>query len=112
MEPETLMPGRGRQYLLFEAPKTALTTWPGMNPLAVQSANLIWPKDHSWCVVTEIDWDSTLVAGSTDVCAALLADDRLETFAVDYHDDLSWFGDTINPRPAWLVEPQQNRGIV
>ena len=32
-----------------------------------------------------------------------MADDRLEVFEVGYDDDLSWFGDTVNPRPEWLT---------
>lgn len=101
----SLMHGRGRDYFLFEGPKLALTHWPGMDEVWSQSANLIWPKDRSWCIATEIDWDSTLVAGSAATCAAVLADDRLEAFEVGYGDDLSWLGDTVNPRPAWLTSP-------
>jgi len=26
-------------------------------------ATLIWPTDNSWCVATEVDFDSTLIAG-------------------------------------------------
>ena len=100
-----LVRGRGRDYFLFEGPKTAVTHWPGMDAVRSQSANLIWPKDRSWCVATEIDWDSTLVAGSASTCASVLADERLEAFEVGYEDDLSWLSDTINPRPAWLQTP-------
>lgn len=94
--------GGGRSYRLFAAGKAAVTQWPGMDPGWPQSANLIWPPDHSWCIVTEIDWDSTLVACSGEVADALLADRRLEAFDVAYDDDLSWHGDTVNPVPAWL----------
>ena len=98
-----LLPGwGGRDYLLFEAPKAALTSWPGMDPAWPQSANLIWPRERSWCIATEIDWDSTLVAGPRAVTRAVLADERLEAFEVAYDDDLSWHGDHVNPRPAWL----------
>ena len=51
---------------------------------------------------TEIDWDSTLVAGSSPMVDAILGDARLEAFAVEYGDDLTWYGDTLSPRPAWL----------
>lgn len=109
----TLVRGRGgRSYLLFQGPKAAHQTWPGMAPISTQSANLVWPKDHSWCVATEIDWDSTLVAGSAAVVRALLADRRIESFPVDYRDDLSWFGDTINPRPPWLTQRRDNAQVV
>jgi hypothetical protein len=98
-----LMPGwGGRSYRLFAAAKAAITHWPGMESAWPQSANLIWPNDRSWCVATEIDWDSTLVACSDEVADALLGDDRLEAFDVRYEDDLSWQGDALNPRPAWL----------
>jgi hypothetical protein len=79
-----------------------------MTPISAQSANLVWPKNHSWCVATEIDWDSTLVAGSAAMTRALLADRRIETFPVDYRDDLSWFGDTINPSPPGLTQRQDD----
>lgn len=98
-----LMPGwGGRSYLLFATPKAAIMTWPGMGIAADQSANLIWPMDHSWCIATEIDFDSTLVAGPARLADAILADVRLEAFAIGYDDDLSWYGDTVNPRPARL----------
>jgi hypothetical protein len=102
----SLVRGRGRDYLLFAGPKVAVTRWPGMQDVAWQSANLVWPPDRSWCVAAEIDWDSTLVAGTAATCAAILADPRLEAFEVDYGDDLSWFGDTVNPRPDWLPDPR------
>lgn len=102
-DPLSLMPGwGGRSYRLFAAGKAAVTQWPGMDPWWPQSANRIWPSDHSWCLATEIDWDSTLVACSGEVADALLADRRLEAFEVAYDDDLSWHGDTVNPDPAWL----------
>jgi hypothetical protein len=98
-----LMPGwGGRSYRLFLAGKGAFTQWPGMDSPWPQSANLIWPADHSWCIATEIDWDSTLVACVDEVADGILADERLEAFEVSYDDDLSWYGDTVNPRPAWL----------
>jgi len=28
--------------------------------------SLIWPSDHSWCVCSEVDFDSTLVGGSAE----------------------------------------------
>ncbi|AZI57523.1 hypothetical protein EH165_04455 [Nakamurella antarctica] len=101
---EPVLPGwGGREYRLFATAKAAITTWPGMSPSWPQSANLIWPADNSWCIATEIDWDSTLVAGSTDMTDAILADVRLESFVVEYEDDLSWCGNILNPRPDWLA---------
>jgi hypothetical protein len=92
----------GRDYLLFSAPKAPIGAWPGMHDSWPQSANLIWPSDHSWCIATEIDWDSTLIAGEIAMTDEILADTRLEAFEVSYDDDLSVYGDIVNPRPAWL----------
>jgi hypothetical protein len=103
-EESSLMPGwGGRSYRLFAGAKSAFTQWPGMNSWRPQSANLIWPKDHSWCIATEIDWDSTLIACADQVATAILADRRLEGFDVKPDDDLSWGGDRVNPRPSWLA---------
>ncbi len=99
----TLMPGwGGRDYVLFSASKEPHMTWPGMDPFWRQSASLIWPPDRSWCVATEIDWDSTLVAGSDLLIDAVLTEPDLEALEVDYHDDLSQAGDVVNPRPTWV----------
>lgn len=94
--------GRGG-HRLFTGPKAVLSTWPGMERTwRKQSANLIWPPDRSWCIATDIDWDSTLVAGDSALAEALLSDPRLEAAEVAHTDDLSWSGDHLNPRPPWL----------
>lgn len=93
-------PARG--YYIFATPRAPVHTWPGMDPLASQSANRIWPPDHSWFITTDIDLDSTLVAGSSSLAEALLADDRLETFELSYDDELNLWSDRINPPPAYL----------
>lgn len=113
--PDALLGGSwGRDYLLYRGPKEPIVTWPDMltDPGPVpwsQSANLIWPDDRAWCIATEIDWDSTLIAASGDVAQAILADRRLEAFPVGYDDDLSWCGDTVNPRPEWLADQRGQR---
>ncbi|MFJ3384770.1 MULTISPECIES: hypothetical protein [unclassified Curtobacterium] len=43
---------------------------------------LLWPEDHTWVVATEIDTDSTIVAGSRQLIASVLADGRFEAFEV------------------------------
>ncbi|MBA2523814.1 MAG: hypothetical protein H0V25_10880 [Solirubrobacterales bacterium] len=53
-----------------------------------QSPHLAWPEDRAWCVATEIDLDSTYVAGSEKLIAAVLADDRLEALPVERGDSL------------------------
>lgn len=97
-----LMPGwGGRSYRLFRGRKGPVTRWPGLRP--EQSPNLLWPDDRAWCLATEIDFDSTLVACSREVADGILGDDRLEVFEVRYDDVLS---DTVNPRPTWWHGPE------
>ena len=43
-----------------------------------QSANLWWPADHAWCVVTDVDLMSSYVGGSAACIADLFAADGLE----------------------------------
>lgn len=57
---------------------------------------LLWPEDHAWVLATEIDWDSTIVAGPRELVDAILTDGRFEAYPVDEDSDLSWNGDTIN----------------
>ncbi|TFV81214.1 hypothetical protein E4P40_16640 [Blastococcus sp. CT_GayMR20] len=45
-----------------------------------QSANLWWPADHAWCVVTDIDLTSTYVGGSADCVDELLRTPGIEAF--------------------------------
>jgi hypothetical protein len=62
-----------------------------------QSANLWWPADQSWCVVTDIDLMSTYVGGSAACIEAVLGDAGLEAFPAAPDDPTSL--DAINPQP-------------
>jgi hypothetical protein len=59
---------------------------------------LIWPADHRWLVASEIDWDSTIVAGPRALIDAVLEDDHFEAFAVREDDDF-WGGVTARRDP-------------
>lgn len=69
-------------------------------PVWVQSPNQWWPQDRAWCVASEIDFDSTLVAGSQELVAEVMSHPQLEAFEVSSTDDLTHAGDKINPPPA------------
>jgi hypothetical protein len=75
--------------------------WTGKSapPVRVQSPNQWWPEDRAWCVATEIDFDSTLVAGSEELVEEITNHPELEAFTVGPTDDLSHAGDEINPHP-------------
>jgi hypothetical protein len=87
-----------RNYLLAAGPIAAVLEpvrtvvdfdW-GLSP------NLWWPEDHSWIVVTEIDFAWTYVGGTRAAIDAVLADDRLEAYEARLADDPTYGGDTIN----------------
>lgn len=65
-------------------------------PPSAQSPSLLWPEDHAWVLVSEIDFDSTVVAGSPALIDAICADERLEAFAIPEGADLTWDADTVN----------------
>ncbi|MFB7249500.1 hypothetical protein [Microbacterium sp. NPDC056234] len=68
----------------------------GFEPRAEQPS-ILWPQDRAWVMVSEIDFDSTIVAGSAELIAAICADGRLEALPIPDGADLSWTGDEVNP---------------
>jgi hypothetical protein len=102
--PEEVMRARrlrhpGRDYLLFSGPLEAaldLGHWPSQDWFVPQSPNLIWPADNSWCVATEIDFDSTLIAGDQHLIDAVLDAEDLEATPIEPSDYLDSRGDTVN----------------
>lgn len=53
------------------------------------ATDLLWPADHSWCVSTEIDSESTLVGGSKDLNSAMLTTPGLDAWPDEPDDDLA-----------------------
>jgi hypothetical protein len=64
-----------------------------------QSPNLFWPADRSWCVASEIDFDSTLVGGSRQLIDEILAEATLDSWPISPDDSLAYDGDHLNPAP-------------
>lgn len=89
----------GRDFLLLRGPLAAARfLGDQLTPdwFDAQSPQLIWPHDRAWCVGTEIDFDSTVVGGSTQLIDELLATEGLETWAVRPEDSLRYDGDRLN----------------
>ncbi|GAA0962619.1 hypothetical protein FFA01_05070 [Frigoribacterium faeni] len=94
----------GREFVLFETDVQRLADpdWGYRDGLGWAmghrdpSLQLLWPEDHAWVLASEIDWDSTIVAGDRRLIDAVLADPRFESYGVGEADKLSWDGDTIN----------------
>ncbi|MFI6867342.1 hypothetical protein [Nocardia sp. NPDC050406] len=97
----------GRDFLLFDTtlseladPDWVYTAGLGWTPdFPGATPQLLWPADHTWSVASEIDFDSTIVAGPRTLIDAVLSDNRFEAFEIPENADLSWDGDTINPAP-------------
>ncbi len=90
-----------RDYVVLEGPlRGALRV--GSFSLGIfwpQSPNIFWPADRAWCVASEIDFDSTLVGGSTRLIDAILDTPELDAWAVRPGDSLAYDADTINRVP-------------
>ena len=72
---------------------------PERNPsefLRRDAPNLIWPADDSWFVVSEIDFDSTLVGGSSMLINAIVESPKLEAWQVEPVDSLADDADKVN----------------
>jgi hypothetical protein len=67
----------------------------GFAPSA-QHPSLIWPEDHAWVLVSEIDYDSTVVAGSAELIDAICADPAIEALPLPENADLTWTADEVN----------------
>lgn len=87
----------GRDYHLLRGPLSAmaaLARYDG-HDMWTQSPNLFWPADRAWCVATEIDFDSTLVGGTSEAIAEVLAS-PLESWPVESSDSLQSDADRLN----------------
>jgi len=106
-----LLAETGRSYVLFQAGAQdfADPSWPRHAPWVredfwYQSPNLLWPEDHAWVLASEIDFDSTLIAGTTALISELVRTPGLEVLPIRADADLTWDGDAIN-RPETSYEP-------
>jgi hypothetical protein len=88
--PRFAWPGRDLVLAATDLPTLADPAWldhTRLGPLVplLHTPQMLWPEDRAWVMASEIDWDSTIVAGSRSLVDAVLADVRLEAFEV--HED-------------------------
>lgn len=89
----------GRDYILLQGPLgSALAIglhaddeWP-----ADQSPNPFWPDDRAWIVSTDIDLNSTLVAGSHQLIEELLNTAGIEALPADPGDSCTGDADRLD----------------
>jgi len=82
-----------RTYLLLTG---TLATAMQLAETVGQSPSIFWPADRAWCVASEIDFDSTLVAGSQELITTLVDDPDLDAWRVNPTDSLTYDADMIN----------------
>lgn len=106
----TLLDLPGREHVLFatELGVFADASWPSSVPWtdpelaaagfahAATSPSILWPADRSWVLVTEVDWDSTIVGGPAALIARLVADDGVEALPLPADASLLWDADEVN----------------
>jgi len=100
----------GRDHVLFSAPPRAFADpawvldapWRDVEaeehgfPPSAQHPSLIWPEDRAWVLISEIDYDSTIVAGSADLIRSICDDPAIEALPVTENADLTWDADEVN----------------
>ncbi|MEA1263749.1 hypothetical protein MicroSTF_11965 [Microbacterium sp. STF-2] len=100
----------GRDHVLFSAPPRAFADpewvlhvpWRDVPaeehgfPPSAQSPSILWPEDRAWVMASEVDYDSTIVAGSSALIEALCADEQLEALPLPEGAALTWDADAVN----------------
>ncbi|MDL9977992.1 hypothetical protein [Microbacterium candidum] len=100
----------GRPYVLFRGGVAELTEdgWPARMPWAdhellahglpsnPESPGIVWPADRAWIVVSEVDFDSTIVGCDQALLGELLRTPGLEVQVLPADADLSWDADDLN----------------
>jgi hypothetical protein len=91
-------PGRGRSYRIVAGPLSEADKIrdPDEVYLSPTSPNLLWPADRSWCLATEIDFDSTIVGGSAQMVESIRRVEELEASRIGVDDSLTAKADRIN----------------
>ncbi|WP_375504936.1 hypothetical protein [uncultured Jatrophihabitans sp.] len=88
-----------RQYALFRGDldlAERFGNWANERWLIVRSPNLMWNTDRAWLVATEIDFDSTLVGGTSALITDIIDTEGLEAAEVQPTDLLHSEADTFN----------------
>lgn len=67
----------------------------GAAPMA-QSPSLLWPADRAWVMVSEVDFDSTVVGGSPALIEAICRSADLEALPLPADASLYWGADEVN----------------
>ena len=89
-------PGR-RYVLLHGGTREADAVGSYLGDPTFISAHLAWPTDRAWCVATEVDYDSTILACDGRTASAILAEPDIEALRIPPEGRLDINADTVNP---------------
>ncbi|WP_248837529.1 hypothetical protein [Frankia sp. AgKG'84/4] len=95
--PRVAMPRR--EMMLLSGPLPAAARSVEDSP-GDQRANLWWPDDQAWCLVTDIDLMTTYVGGSPECIASITTDSALEAMPVLVDQGITLDSDKVNPQPS------------
>lgn len=65
-------------------------------PPDAQHPSILWPADRAWVLASEIDYDSTIVAGSGGLIRAICSDPAIEALPIREGASLHWDADEVN----------------
>lgn len=91
----SLPPYAGRDYLLLGTELGNIERVGEIEPVE-KLPSIIWPEGRSWFLVTDIDFDSTLVGGDEKLIRAIVCGSDIEAWQVNSEDSLAFDGDVIN----------------
>lgn len=89
----------GRKYILLEGPLSAAGEGDEQSvseEFGEISPNLLWPLDRAWFLATDIDLDSTIVAGTHELIQEIVGSSDLEAWPVSLADSLAVDADQVN----------------
>ena len=65
-------------------------------PPSAEHPSLLWSDDRAWVVVSELDYDSTIVAGSNELIRAICTDPAIEALPIREGSSLHGDADDVN----------------
>jgi hypothetical protein len=105
--PRLRLPGRDHVLFRGRIAEFADPGWPlhvpWMDPSSdsfayIESPSIVWPADRAWILATDVDWDFTVVGGSSALVDALTAARDVEALPIPSGAYLNWDSDQINRR--------------
>lgn len=76
--PRLELPDRAHVLFATTVSTFAEPEWQAAAPWGDEALSLLWPADRAWVMATEIDYDSTIIAGTNALIRAVCTDPAIE----------------------------------